>query len=55
MARASHCNADYLGEYLQREAAMARVQSEIESNMELVLHDCRRYQEAQQKQASDAL
>ena len=48
-------NAAYLGEYLEREAAMARVQAEIERNMELVLHDWRRYQEARQKQASDAL
>ncbi len=48
-------NAAYLGEYLEREAAMARVQAEIEGNMDLVLHDWRRYQEAKQKQASDAL
>ena len=52
MARASHCNAAYLGEYLQREAAMARVQSEIESNMELVSHDWRRYQKTKEKQSA---
>ena len=42
----------YLGEYLERETAMARVQAEIESNMELVLHDWRRYQGAKQKQSA---
>jgi hypothetical protein len=47
-------NAAYLGEYLEREAAMARVQAEIESNMELLLHDWRQYQQAKQKQATDA-
>jgi hypothetical protein len=47
-------SADYLGEYLEREATIARVQAEIESNMELVLHDWRQYQEATHKHASDA-
>jgi hypothetical protein len=32
-------NAAYLGEYLDRDAAMARVQAEIELRMELTLHD----------------
>ncbi len=45
-------NAAYLGEYLEREAAMARVQADIESNMELVMHDWRLYQEAKQKQSA---
>jgi len=47
-------SAGYLGEYLEREAAMARVQAEIESNMELVSRDWRQYQEATHKHASDA-
>jgi hypothetical protein len=32
-------NAAYLGEYLDRESAMARVESDIEHAMEMVLHD----------------
>jgi hypothetical protein len=44
-------NAAYLGEYLEREAAMGRVQAEIEHNMEMVLHDWALYQAAQIAQA----
>ena len=32
-------NAAYLGEYLDRNTAMARVEKDIEPNMEMVLHD----------------
>ena len=32
-------NATALGEYLEREEAMRRVEKQIESNMSLVLHD----------------
>jgi hypothetical protein len=39
-------NATYLGEYLDRAAAMARVAQDIERNMELVLHDWAVYQAA---------
>jgi hypothetical protein len=31
-------NAAYLGEYLDRDSAMARVEANIESNMQTVLH-----------------
>jgi hypothetical protein len=43
-------NAAYLGEYLQRDAAMNRVQVEIESNMEMVFHDWALYQAAKEEQ-----
>jgi len=43
-------NTAYLGEYLDRASAMNRVQAEIESNMEMVLHDWRLYEAAKQKQ-----
>ena len=43
-------NAAYLGEYLDRASAMARVQAEIESNMEMVLHDWGLYQAAKEEQ-----
>jgi hypothetical protein len=43
-------NTAYLGEYLDRVSAMNRVQAEIESNMEMVLHDWGLYQAAKQKQ-----
>jgi hypothetical protein len=36
-------NAAYLGEYLDRASAMARVQAEIEQRMELTLHDWEAY------------
>ena len=32
-------NAAYLGEYLDRDSAMARVEANIESNMQTVLND----------------
>jgi len=37
-------NAAFLGEYLDRSAAMARVEAAIEHDMELVLHDWELYQ-----------
>jgi len=37
-------NATYLGEYLDRQEAMARVQADIERHMEMVLHDWSLYQ-----------
>jgi hypothetical protein len=37
-------NAAYLGEYLDRDSVMARVESNIESNMQMVLHDWALYQ-----------
>jgi len=43
-------NAAYLGEYLDRASAMAWVQAEIESNMEMVLHDWGLYQAAKEEQ-----
>ena len=46
-------NAAYLGEYLDRNSAMARVQAEIEHNMEMVLHDWGLYQTAKQKQSAE--
>ncbi len=46
-------NAAYLGEYLDRDSAMARVQAEIEHNMEMVLHDWGLYQTAKQKQSAE--
>jgi hypothetical protein len=36
-------NATYLGEYLDREEAMARVEADIERHMEMVLHDWELY------------
>jgi hypothetical protein len=36
-------NSTYLSEYLDREAAMARVEADIESRMEMVLHDWELY------------
>ena len=43
-------NAAYLGEYLEREAAMTRVEADIEHQMEMVLHDWGLYQAAKQEQ-----
>jgi hypothetical protein len=37
-------NAGYLGEYLDRATAMARVEQNIEQAMDLVVHDWRLYQ-----------
>ena len=45
-------NAAYLGEYLEREAAMTRVEADIEHQMEMVLHDWGLYQAAKQKQSA---
>jgi hypothetical protein len=45
-------NAAYLGEYLERDWAMDRVQAEIERNMELVLHDWGLYQGGKQRQSA---
>jgi hypothetical protein len=42
-------NAAYLGEYLDRDSAMARVEANIESNMQTVLHDWGLYQAAKEK------
>jgi hypothetical protein len=39
-------NAAYLGEYLDRDSAMARVEANIESNMQTVLNDWGLYQAA---------
>ncbi len=39
-------NASYLGEYLDRETAMARAEEAIEHAMELVLHDWELYKVA---------
>jgi len=37
-------NAAFLGEYLDRESTMARVEADIRSSMEMVLHDWGLYQ-----------
>ena len=42
-------NAAYLGEYLDRASAMTRVESDIESNMQMVLHDWALYEAAKGK------
>ena len=42
-------NAAYLGEYLDRHSAMARVEANIESNMQTVLNDWGLYQAAKEK------
>jgi len=44
-------NAAFLGEYLEGPAAIARVEADIESRMEMVLHDWALYQAAQIAQA----
>jgi hypothetical protein len=36
-------NAAYLGEYLDRQSAMARVEDNIKNQMEMVLHDWELY------------
>jgi hypothetical protein len=41
--------ATALGEYLEREAAMKRVEEQIESSMNLVLHDWELYRAAKAK------
>ena len=37
-------NATYLGDYLDRESAMARVEADMKQQMEMVLHDWGQYQ-----------
>ena len=45
-------NAAYLGEYLDREAAMDRVEAEVEQRMELTLHDWKLYWEGKEKEGT---
>jgi hypothetical protein len=42
-------NAAYLGEYLDRDSAMARVEANIAENIQTVLHDWGLYQAAKEK------
>jgi hypothetical protein len=42
-------NSTALGEFLEREVAMRRVEELVESSMVLVLHDCELYQAAKGK------
>jgi hypothetical protein len=42
-------NSTWLGEFLEREIAMHRVEELVESNMVLVLHDWELYQTAKAK------
>jgi hypothetical protein len=42
-------NAAYLGEYLDRDSAMARVEANIAENMQTVLHDWELYRAAKEK------
>jgi len=42
-------NSTGLGEFLEREIAMRRVEEQVESNMVLVLHDWELYQAAKGK------
>jgi hypothetical protein len=46
-------NAAYLGEYFDRDSAMTRVQSGIETKMQIVLHDRGLYQGVKQKQLAE--
>ena len=46
-------NAAYLGEYLDRETAMARVEADIEHNMQMVLNDWGLYQAAKSKRSGE--
>lgn len=48
-------NAAYLGEYLDRETAMARVEADIEHNMQMVLNDWGLYQAVKLKASGVAL
>jgi hypothetical protein len=41
-------NSAYLAEYVDRTAAMTRVEQEIQHNMEMVLHDWALYQSSKQ-------
>jgi hypothetical protein len=45
-------NAAFLGEHLDRESAMARVEADIEGRMEMVLHDWELYQVSKDKNFS---
>ena len=45
-------NAAYLGEYLDREAAMDRVEAEVEQRMELTLHDWKLYWAGKEKEGT---
>jgi len=45
-------NSTYLSEHSDRESAMARVEADIESRMELVLHDWELYQVSKDKNSS---
>jgi hypothetical protein len=45
-------NSTYLSEHSDRESAMARVEADIESRMELVLHDWELYQVSKDKNFS---
>lgn len=47
-------NAAYLGEYLDRESAMRRVETDIEQNMGMVLHDWALYRAAKGKAVASA-
>ena len=46
-------NAAYLGEYLDRDSAMARVEANIESNMQTVLDDWGLYQAVKSKRSGE--
>jgi hypothetical protein len=43
-------NSTYLSEHPDRESAMARVETDIEHHMQIVLHDWELYQSAQKQQ-----
>jgi hypothetical protein len=45
-------NSTYLSEYPDRESAMARVEADIESRMELVLHDWELYRAGKGKRTT---
>lgn len=44
-------NAAFLGEYVDRETAMARVEADIANNMKMVLHDWELYQAGKERKA----
>ena len=46
-------NAAYMGEYLDRDSAMARVESDIEQHMQMVLHDWGLYQAGKLKRSGE--
>jgi hypothetical protein len=45
-------NSTYLSEHPDRETPMVRVEADIESRMELVLHDCELYRAVKGKTAA---